>query len=317
VNTPEDPPSIGELIPIVEVERQTGIRQATLRMWESRYGFPKPLRDRHGNRVYPLGQVERLQTVRRLIDQGLRPGKIFSGQGGFEAAGADSRVDVRAAIPARFHHVFELLRAYRLAELHGLVQRQLLDLGLRRFVIDFLVPLSTEIDLARQRGELPLRFEHLFVQLATASLHTKQAQVRAAGAGRPTVLLATLSGETQMLGILMLEAIMASLGMHCIQLGANVPLPELGAAAMESDADIVALCFSAGFPNRNLHRMTAELRSMLPASVALWVGGEGARAAPALVPGAETLDTPEAVEVALRRWLLAHPFARLPFARLP
>lgn len=79
VSMPDDPHRSADLLPITEVERQTGIRQATPRMWEKRYGFPQPLRDRHGDRVYPSSQVERLHAVRRLIDQGVRPGKIFSG----------------------------------------------------------------------------------------------------------------------------------------------------------------------------------------------------------------------------------------------
>lgn len=305
----DDPPVIGDPIPITEVERQTGIRQATLRMWEKRYGFPQPLRDRHGDRVYPPGQVERLHAVRRLIDQGLRPGKIFSSEADCAPGGPDVQPGTRAGIPEHYRPVFDLLREYRLPELHGLFQRRSLDLGLRRFVIEFLAPLTSEIGLARNRGELPPRYGHLFAQLATASLHAKQAAVRAAGDACPRVVLATLTGETHVLGILMTEAVMTSLGMHCIQLGADTPLAEVATAARESDADIVALSFSAGFPSRNMVRMMAALRSALPPSTALWAGGEGVCGAGMPLAGTETFDRLDAVEPALRRWRLAHPFA--------
>lgn len=298
----DDSPSPGELIPITEVERQTGIGQSTLRMWEKRYGFPQPLRDRHGNRVYPAGQVERLQAVRRLIDQGERPGRIFSGTLVFDAAVRRTPSASRPPPPRHCSEVFTLLRAYRLSELHGLFQHRLLDLGLRRFVIDFLAPVSTEVGLAWSRGELAIRHEHMFSQMATSVLHARQATVRAAGDGRPRVVLAALSGESHTLGALMAEAVMASLGMQCFQLGADLPPQEVAAAARETGADIVALSFSAYFPRRSLVRMTSALRSILPSGSALWIGGEGTRGTGMLVAGIDSFDSLEDIEPALQRW---------------
>ena len=64
-------------LPISVVERETGIPKDLLRMWERRYGFPEPARDAQGDRVYPREQVDKLRAVRRLMDQGFRPGKII------------------------------------------------------------------------------------------------------------------------------------------------------------------------------------------------------------------------------------------------
>lgn len=310
----DDPSATGDLIPITEVERQTGIRQATLRIWEKRYGFPQPLRDQHGDRVYPPVQVERLRAVRRLIDQGLRPGKIFSGVAADAAAGP--MPDPHATTPEQFHRVFDLLRAYRLRELHALFQQRLLDLGMRRFVTEFLAPLSTEIGLAWQRGELLVRHEHLFTQLATSVLHAWQAVVRAAGDGRPRVVLATLTGEFHALGTLMAEAVMTSLGVRCIQLGPDTPLAEVAAAASETRADIVAISFSANFPRREMVRVTAALRSALPPPALLWIGGDGARDAGALVAHVETFPILDAIEPAVQRWRDGQAVREMPLRRV-
>ncbi|MFN3788619.1 MerR family transcriptional regulator [Massilia sp.] len=303
-----DPPDIDELIPITEVERLTGIRQATLRMWEKRYGFPQPLRDRHGDRVYPPVQVERLHAARRLMDQGLRPGKIFTSVLASGVSGVDAVFPLPASVPGQYRHVFALLRDYRIAELHGLFQHRLLDLGLRRFVIEYLAPLVTEVGLAWNRGELPVRCEHLFAQASTSALHAKQAAVRAAGDGRPKAILATLSGEPHALGILMAEAVMTSLGMNCIPLGADVPSVEVAAAARETGADIVALSFSAYFPRRSMLRLTASLRTSLPPATMLWIGGEGVRGT-APEAGIERFLALEGIEIALQAWRKAHPNA--------
>ncbi|MEY2631516.1 MAG: hypothetical protein RIR00_170, partial [Pseudomonadota bacterium] len=60
---------------IAAVERDTGLSKDVLRMWERRYGFPVPDRDTNGERAYPSEQVERLRQIKRLMDQGHRPGK--------------------------------------------------------------------------------------------------------------------------------------------------------------------------------------------------------------------------------------------------
>ena len=291
-----------ELLSITEVELRTGIRQATLRMWEKRYGFPQPLRDRHGDRVYPLSQVERLLAVRRLMAQGARPGKILSGHAMPETAGAAPQALDAGGLPAEFLPALDHLRAYRRAELHTWFQYRLLDLGLRRFVIECLGPLSTAVGLAWRRGEMPVRCEHLYTQLAMSVLHAKQAAIRSAGDGRPKVILATLAGEPHGLGIMMAEAVMASLGMTCIQLGSEVPPSEVEAAARETGADIVALSFSSYFLSKASMRMLLALRARLPAASALWVGGAGMPATAAGVPGIDAVGTLEGIEAALARW---------------
>jgi methylmalonyl-CoA mutase cobalamin-binding subunit len=297
--------SIPELLSITDVERQTGIRQGTLRVWEKRYGFPRPLRDLHGDRVYPTVQVERLQAVKRLLDQGHRPGKILSGGAPdvehFEAPQSDLEL-----LPAEHGHVFSLLLGYRHAELHAYFQSRLLELGLRRFVIECLAPLTTAVGLAWSRGQLPVRIEHLFTQVAASTLHEKQAAVRTSGGGRPKALLATLTGESHALGIMMAEAVMATLQMECIQLGCDTPPAEVTAAARDTAADIVALSFSSYYPCKTLERMLAAIRAGLPASTAMWVGGSGVAVPAVFAPGVERIDTLEAIEPALHRWRSAH-----------
>src|SRR5579883_3237786 len=63
-------------VSIAVVERETGLSKDTLRVWERRYGFPIPARNRHGERVYAEEQVVKLRVLSRLLDLGFRPGQI-------------------------------------------------------------------------------------------------------------------------------------------------------------------------------------------------------------------------------------------------
>lgn len=53
-----------------EVARRTGLSPATLRIWEERYGFPRPERLPSGHRRYDAEEVERLLEVVRERDEG-------------------------------------------------------------------------------------------------------------------------------------------------------------------------------------------------------------------------------------------------------
>lgn len=297
-----DPLYSGELLSITEVERQTGIRQATLRMWERRYGFPQPLRDQHGDRVYPLNQVERLHAARRLLDQGIRPGKIFSNAPAPDMTRMAATGQRSFPMAGNAQPILGLLREYRLAQLHSDFEYRVLELGLRRFVIEFLAPLSTQVGLAWGHGELPVRCEHLYAQAAVSFLHAKQAALRVVGGARPKVVLATSTGEAHALGILMVEAILVSLGVDCVQLGSEVPPSEVVAAARDTRADIVALSFSSYFPRKDVVRTVRSLRAALPPATVLWIGGDGVPGATAFGPGVHVFVTLAAIEPALLFW---------------
>jgi len=65
LSTPSTPLSIGEL------SRRTGVPAATLRSWESRHGFPVPMRLDAGHRRYDGQHVDQVTEVARLRRSGL------------------------------------------------------------------------------------------------------------------------------------------------------------------------------------------------------------------------------------------------------
>ena len=56
---------------IKDVAEQSGIASGTLRMWEQRYGFPKPQRSSNGYRSYSAEDVEALRRVQAYRHRGL------------------------------------------------------------------------------------------------------------------------------------------------------------------------------------------------------------------------------------------------------
>ena len=123
---------------IAAVERDLGLSKDVLRVWERRYGFPAPNRDPHGERLYPASQVLRLGLIKRLMDQGHRPGRLISTPvHELEALAAASHGVKAAHGDGGSHELDELVALVRhhdaAAYLHAMQQR-LARHGLRHFV---------------------------------------------------------------------------------------------------------------------------------------------------------------------------------------
>lgn len=68
---------------IKDVAERTGLAAGTIRMWEQRYGFPKPERTPSGYRVYSPDDVELLRRVAAFRERGLSvPASLNRARGG-------------------------------------------------------------------------------------------------------------------------------------------------------------------------------------------------------------------------------------------
>jgi DICT domain-containing protein len=62
---------VDEALTIGQLAERTGVQPGTLRMWESRHGFPRARRLPSGHRRYPAGEVERVLEVVHSRESGL------------------------------------------------------------------------------------------------------------------------------------------------------------------------------------------------------------------------------------------------------
>ena len=298
---------------IAEIERATGLGKDALRVWERRYGFPQPVRDGRGDRLYDQPQFERLMLIKRLLDIGHRPGKIVplpapTLQALLQASHPEpERPDAHAAGLASWR---ELLEQGDPVELRTTLRQGVQRLGLVDAIETWLAPLGREIGAAWLAGELTIHQEHLFSEAVQAVLREAIAALESGVrpmAGAPRVLLTTLAQEQHQIGLLMAECYFALERCERITLGANLPLAEILASAAHYRADIVALSISAHATPRDIKEQLRQLREQLPATVELWVGGGGTQAALWRLPaGVLRVSRAEQVKAELAHWRQAH-----------
>jgi MerR family transcriptional regulator, light-induced transcriptional regulator len=214
-------------VTIAAVERDTGLSKDTLRVWERRYGFPQPQRDACGERVYPLEQLDKLRLVKRLMDQGFRPGKII-GQSSAdlqrlaEGMTAEPRTAEMRESTDELGRYLDCVTEHRLDDLRRQLSQALLHVGLARFITEVLAPLTTLVGESWSRGQLQVFEEHLYTEAAQSLLRGAIATIPAS-AVQPRVLLTTFPQESHGLGVLMAEAMFALEGSRCVPLGTQTP----------------------------------------------------------------------------------------------
>lgn len=315
-----DVPPAAPLLTIADVERDTGLGKDTLRAWERRYGFPMPQRDARGDRLYPAAQVLRLRRLKRLVDTGHRPGRLVSlddpALEALEQASAPvsaAHADVVAGGGARpdpeVAALLALLQSHDLRVMRERLRRRSLELGLPRFVLELLAPLTARVGESWMHGSLQVYEEHLYTELVqnvlrAALLEAPSPAVEAA----PHVLLATVPGEPHGLGLLMAEALLLMQGARPLSLGPQAPLWDIASAAKALRCHVVLLAFSGCQPGQRAAEAMEALRGLLPVGVELWAGGPR----PALrrvVAGVHTLTALGDLAPAVDRWRSRHPRA--------
>ncbi|MDN0076824.1 MerR family transcriptional regulator [Crenobacter sp. SG2303] len=261
-------------LPIATVERETGIPKDLLRMWERRYGFPQPARDEAGDRLYSPGEVAKLRLISRLLDLGFRPGKLVR----LEMAALQALTEnhtPRLEVPTNCSQLVAVLQGHVAAAAREYLRHQLRELGLRRFVLEFLPAANQLVGDAWLRGELQVYEEHLYSEEVTRVIRESLSSVPA-GRQTPRVMLTTCPGEQHVLGLLMVETLLRLQGCDAIAFGAQMPLGDIVQAAGKHAVDVVALSFSPSYQG-DVAADLAQLVAQLPAQTQLWVGGGGCR----------------------------------------
>jgi DNA-binding transcriptional MerR regulator/methylmalonyl-CoA mutase cobalamin-binding subunit len=301
MNKPMETP--GVVLNISGVERETGLSKDVLRMWERRYGFPKPGRDENGERQYTALEVAKLHAIRRLMDAGMRPGKIIHATLDELNAMADARLPDRREIlaPQLERDILDMLRSHDAPGLQHALANLLMKMGLQRFVLEAITPLNRAVGEAWMRGELQVFEEHLYTEQLQVALRTA-INAFPRQVGTPRVLLTTFPGEQHGLGLLMVEALLVPEGTQCISLGTQTPIEDIRRAALAHKVHLAAMSFSGAFPLRQATEGLATLRRQLPASMTLWAGGEMTRRVRKTMPGVVLIPDLASTIGALKSW---------------
>jgi DNA-binding transcriptional MerR regulator/methylmalonyl-CoA mutase cobalamin-binding subunit len=269
-----------KLYTIGTVSKLTGVGAITLRAWERRYGLIEPVRKTSGHRLYTRQNIDKINRITALTQQGMRisqirPEMLESGAANDAASGPDADAwknylnGMLAAIVSfdeeRLEEIYnEALSLYAI----GTVTRKLL------------APLLIELGLRWEGGEGSIAEEHFFAFYLRNKLGARYHH-RSRGNRGPLILIAGLPGEFHEIGLLLFALAVHESGFRVLPLGANMPLDELAPVARKKGVAAIVLS-GAIEPSKE------TLTRGLPRLVA-------AKAAPVLVGGLSSVYACDAI----------------------
>lgn len=275
--------------PVRLVAARTGLSPHVLRAWERRYHVVEPARSEGGQRLYSDLDVARLRLLYRLTAGGHPISRLASltleelERAVREEPGEQPSIEEGNG-PAEFTGA-ALRAARRLdgAELHALLERAVVTLGVTTFIEAVAAPTLRAIGHGWREGEVSVGQEHLASAVFRRVLGWIMGMYDV-GASAPGIVLSTPPGQIHDLGAMLAGATAAAEGWRVTYLGPDLPVADLLAAARQVDAKAVALSLIYPIDGPALIETVAEVRQGLPRTTALLLGGAAA------TPNRESLE---------------------------
>ena len=280
---------------IGQAAARSGVSTALLRAWERRYGVVVPTRTPSGYRLYDDAAIDRLRTMRRLVNAGWTPSSAASSilagavPAGGDGADARSRRDGTAwadtATPERAADELgrRFVRAARDLDAPGLdatLDEVFARGSFERAAGDLLFPALRRLGDAWAEGEVSVAGEHL---ASSAVQRRLGLALDAAGSGDGAggrVVVGLPPGGRHELGALAFAVTLRRAGLAVRYVGSDLPVADWVAAAEGADAVVVGVV--TGRDRRGALDVARQLRTAHPA-VVIAFGGDAAPDAPGVL----------------------------------
>jgi MerR family transcriptional regulator, light-induced transcriptional regulator len=258
------------------VSRLTSLSTDTLRIWERRYGYPKPVRADSGSRLYSRRDIERLTLLSRGLKFGFRIGEMVSLDDPTLkqrlAQTSHDRLDSEGSTLS--HDLVDCVIADEIDALRARLRRTAAMLGTKRFIAEVASPLLHELGDAWEQGILEVHQEHSAMEVLQSQLHAMSTAYE--GTEGPVVVLATLPRETHGIGLQLAGLYLAACGALPRIVGVDTPPPQIAKSAAAFKADAVAISVSVAASSVAVTNHLNHLLTVLDAQIPLWLGGNGA-----------------------------------------
>lgn len=149
-----------QLFSIRDIERLSGIKAHTLRMWETRYGLVLPHRKESQHRFYTNDDLRRILRVSWLYHQGYKISHIASLSEEAIAQMIDKEVRSGVFFVEQMNDLLQASRDMNAELFDSTMLSAILQLGVERAVVHVLYPLLEKIGLLWMNEELQPAQEH-------------------------------------------------------------------------------------------------------------------------------------------------------------
>lgn len=271
--------NIKTIFSIGDLEKLSGVKAHTIRIWEKRYGLLSPERGSNNLRWYGLEELRKLLNVVLLTDYGVKISKVAKmGTSEIEMMVGEIRVgrqDVNHAI-----HLFKLaMMTFDQPLFLDATDHLLAKMPFEKIFLNYYMPFLEEIGIMWQAGTIEPAHEHfiscLIRMVIMQQIALSSKKVRKGIAAKYVLFLPF--GEIHELGLIFLQYLITARGEGCVYLGSNIPLDSLS-ELMRLFRNITFITYMTVIPEEKPLDMYVEtLLSMVRGNESeLWIVGRRA-----------------------------------------
>lgn len=258
---------------IKDLEKLSGIKAHTIRIWEKRYGLIEPQRTQTNIRTYCDVDLKQLLNISFLNRHGLKISKIAR----------LSQVEVREKINHLQQNMSDLesqIESLSVAmidldedKFEKLLSRSIIQLGFEETIIKIIYPFFYKVGIMWQTGAINPAQEHFVSNLIRQKLIVAiDSQLTTNGNNQKSFLLFLPEGEQHEIGLLFFAYLIKKRGFKLIYLGQSVPMSDFLEIIRFRPPNYIVTSFVSTFSGQNINKYVLKLSEKLT-SETLYISG--------------------------------------------
>jgi MerR family transcriptional regulator, light-induced transcriptional regulator len=273
------------LYSIKDLERISGVKAHTIRIWEKRYGIVEPQRTESNIRFYCDTEVKKLMNISILLNHGYKISKLAE----LDSDELSKKVLEVSMISNGHDSMTENLVVAMIemdeAKFEKLLNQSIIKEGFENTVFKVLYPFFERIGLLWQAGSINPAHEHFITNLVKQKIYVAIDSVPFhSGSEVKKFLLFLPEWDLHELGLLVYDYLLKSRGFRVIYLGASVPEDDVYAVSDFLKPDYFLAAFANGVEKEKIESYINRLSARFPEKRIFITGHQAVNLSSAIPP---------------------------------
>jgi len=280
------------LYSIKDLERISGVKAHTIRIWEKRYGIVSPQRTDSNIRFYCDTEVKKLMNISILLNHGYKISKLA----GFDSEELSRKVLEVSMISNGHDTQIENLVMAMIemdeAKFEKLLNQSIIKEGFENTVFKLLYPFFERIGVLWQAGSINPAHEHFITNLVKQKIYVAIDSIPVpAGHEVKKFLLFLPEWDLHELGLLVYNYIIKSRGYKIIYLGANVPEEDVYAVGEFLKPEFLLTSFANAIEKEKVELYINRIAARFPESILFIAGQQTQSITASLAPNVKVIQS--------------------------
>jgi DNA-binding transcriptional MerR regulator len=238
---------------IRDLERLSGIKAHTIRIWEKRYGLVEPQRTTTNIRTYCDSELKKLLNISILNRSGIKISKIarLSSKEIADKINQITRHEVDAQ--SQIEGLTIAMIEFDEVRFERILARSIIQFGFEGTIIKIIYPFLVKIGLMWQTGVINPAQEHFIFNLIRQKIFVAiDDQINTENADTRHLLFFLPEGEMHEMGILFFAYLAKKRGHQIIYLGQSVPMADVSEMVRFRSFDALITAFVSSMNSNNI-----------------------------------------------------------------